>query len=197
MQPGGREYLSSEYEKEDDPTAMVISTAAFASSVGLGAFLAYKYNPGKHVLYAAVVLARLPLLSSAFTYYLQPFAPHSNLLLTGMLELTMRYTASVGDYFLNLWNSNWIRSSFALGAITRLIFFNIRDELVLTLTQSPEREKKLEKTVAKTKPSMTATMMNLMACLMSPANAVYFCSWNAGWEIASCLYSAFYAASRI
>lgn len=94
--------------------------------------------------------------------------------------------------------SNWVRGTFALGALTRLIFFNIRDELVLTLSQNPSREKDLERksVVTKGKPLFISGLMNFAACIVTPVNAIYFCTWSAGWETASLLYTMFWAPSR-
>jgi hypothetical protein len=96
-------------------------------------------------------------------------------------------------------SSNWVRGTFALGAMTRLIFFNIRDELVLTQNPSdPSRERNLERKslITKGKPLFMSGLMNFAACIVTPVNAIYFCTWTAGWETANLLYTIFWAPSK-
>ncbi len=104
----------------------------------------------------------------------------------------------VTDFLYRALTSNWVRGSFALGALTRLIFFNVRDELVLLLTQTPDRERAMERKplVTKGKPLFISGLMNFAACIVTPVNAIYFCTWTAGWETANMLYTMFWAPNR-
>lgn len=102
------------------------------------------------------------------------------------------------ESFMYVISSDWIRGTFAAGALARLLLFNVRDELALIARGEPRPDAVSRTKVADPvgKPLLISGLMNIAACMVTPANGVFFCSWTAGWELMSMIYSAFWVPQR-
>ena len=102
------------------------------------------------------------------------------------------------ESFMYVISSDWIRGTFAAGALARLLLFNVRDELALVSRGEAKPDtvatpRKIKDPCGK--PLLISGLMNMAACMITPANGVFFCSWTAGWEIMSMIYTAFWVPS--